>query len=347
MLGEKKLYTIEDLKEGRVAVEFNGVEDSLKDLQNLLKSTFPNTMVFTSGSYKYYHLSNKFEKCWYPTDYKNLPSQLLKDFIKQLTMNKKIIGYKLTKPEYTEAVKAITGCPQFNFENFEKEADNMVIATQKLTDAKVLGLWFEKIYEEEYKVGDWVTVIESKSGFNGELGKTYKIFGWQPKYDNRFYYSEDQTNTICLNAIKVRKATQEEIEEATIKVGNWYYILNREDSALNKGDVVQLTEIKLGSYNNQNYLFGIGGRWLKKESFRPATPQEIKSLKIIIPDSNFEVKIGVNKVTQIEGYDFTKAHWEAAKLLLSHTSGKIGIKFGCSKQFNLDLETVNKVLAKI
>ena len=136
------------------------------------------------------------------------------------TMEKKIIGYKLIKPEYKNAINNILKMPQFEIDILTVDGHKTCISDLK--EAGVLDLWFDKVYEEEYKVGDYVTVIESKFGFNGEEGKTYKIFGWQENHENRFFYEEDGQPTININIVKVRKATPEEIEKAsTIKIGDY------------------------------------------------------------------------------------------------------------------------------
>jgi len=148
--------------------------------------------------------------------------------LKEETMEKKIIGYKLIKPEYKEAVYKITKLTNFsvlekyllpeyktNLESYSKCVDD-------IKDAGVLDLWFEPVYEQEFKVGDYVTVIKAVGGFNGEEGKTYKIFGWQENYENKFYYTEDCQPTINTNEVKVRLATAEEIKAAeTIKIGEY------------------------------------------------------------------------------------------------------------------------------
>jgi hypothetical protein len=133
-------------------------------------------------------------------------------------MEKKIIGYK---------------CPQDLFEGKVKKGELYIKISDsygpKNTPASRLELpkeiveTWEPVYEQEFKVGDYVTVIEAKFGFNGEEGKTYKIFGWQENYENKFYYTEDCQPTINTNEVKVRLATPEEIEKkvSTIKIGEY------------------------------------------------------------------------------------------------------------------------------
>jgi hypothetical protein len=147
---------------------------------------------------------------------------------KEKTMEKKIIGYKLIKPEYKEAALKIvpnsgyllTGMKRFSRKPYIEVNQGTTISDLKR--AGVLDLWFEPVYEEKYKIGDYVTVIEAECGFNGQYGKTYKILGWQPECKNRFYYEENGKSTINIDVVKVRLATPEEIKAAeSIEIGGY------------------------------------------------------------------------------------------------------------------------------
>ena len=131
-------------------------------------------------------------------------------------MEKKIVGYKLIKPEYLDAVHKIAKFAQ-SYTVPELEALiklNMPNSDtiELLKDAGVLDLWFEPVYEEEFKVGDYITVIENpETSFkNGKVGKTYEII----KIDGNCLYYEKH-NSIDSTRVKVRKATPEEIKNAT------------------------------------------------------------------------------------------------------------------------------------
>lgn len=49
--------------------------------------------------------------------------------------------------------------------------------------------------------------------------------------------------------------------------------------------------------------------------------------------------------TNIDGHVFTPEFWQAAKLISEHSKAKIMV--GCSKQFDVSLETINKILDKL
>lgn len=74
------------------------------------------------------------------------------------------------------------------------------------------------------------------------------------------------------------------------------------------------------------------------EWFEPVYEED----KIMI--SNYEV-LFFKAHTTIDGYMFTQQFWEAARIISSNTKAKIMI--GCSKQFDVSLDTINKILNKL
>lgn len=77
-----KKYTIEDLRNGLCAVEYN-LGDSLTDLQELLIKAFPNDDLKPCGGSNYYYASSTHNGRWW-FDWDNslrLPVQPLKDFL--------------------------------------------------------------------------------------------------------------------------------------------------------------------------------------------------------------------------------------------------------------------------
>ena len=68
---------------------------------------------------------------------------------KEKTMEKKIIGYKLIKPEYEKAVNQITGTENLilHSQNYNFQIDS--IAYDRVVKAGVLDLWFEPVYKED------------------------------------------------------------------------------------------------------------------------------------------------------------------------------------------------------
>lgn len=128
--------------------------------------------------------------------------QFQKYVLKQETMEKEIIGYKLIKPEYEGAAAKliyngdkIHGLVQVNSEwNILKEAG-------------VLDLWFEPVFKEEktFKVGDWVS-------FYSEVRS--KIITSQIKDWTAHSYCKLKNGLEPFKHL-IRKATLEEIKNAS------------------------------------------------------------------------------------------------------------------------------------
>lgn len=128
-------------------------------------------------------------------------------------MEKEIIGYKLIKPEYEGALKNIQ--PQWNKKIHEEKGYNVAINSGAYYDFKnagVLKLWFEPVYEEEFKVGDWVTVteVEGDGWLNYCSQRTFKLEKVPTSYWGGIYWGVYEGG---LHA-KFRKATFEEIKAA-------------------------------------------------------------------------------------------------------------------------------------
>jgi len=59
----------------------------------------------------------------------------------------------------------------------------------------------------------------------------------------------------------------------------------------------------------------------------------------------YEVKhFGSYGDTTIDGHEFTKSFWQSAKVVAEHSKAKI--KIGCSHQFDLSLDTINRILER-
>jgi hypothetical protein len=74
-----------------------------------------------------------------------------------------------------------------------------------------------------------------------------------------------------------------------------------------------------------------------------ALEAEIKKLKVgdrAICGNHFD-----SNGTTIDGNLFTKEFWQSAKLISEHSKAKIMV--GCSKQFDVSLETINQILNKL
>jgi hypothetical protein len=200
-------HLIKQLQEGKIAVHNDG---TLEELREVLQYAFPKDNWTTFGGTIYYISSGGTH--WISTDKTNLPSFSVKEFLKEETMEKKIIGYKLTKPEYEKAANQITGTENLilHSQNYNFQIDT--IAYDRVVKAGVLDLWFEPVYEEEkFKVGDWVTTTTEIANCYEKYkkGEVFQLTEIQCEY---VYFSPRQ----AVSKDRIRKATEEEIKKAQI-----------------------------------------------------------------------------------------------------------------------------------
>lgn len=80
---ETQTYTIEDLREGRVAVVNDG---TIQELRKVLKKSFPEDSPEASGSYKYYHRDITITNLWESSPTTDLPTQSVKVFLKEIEL---------------------------------------------------------------------------------------------------------------------------------------------------------------------------------------------------------------------------------------------------------------------
>ena len=176
----------------------------------------------------------------------------IKDKTWIITMEKKIIGYKLTKPEYEKAANQITGAENLISQNYNFQIDS--IAYDRVVKAGVLDLWFEPVYKEEFKVGDWVTTTTEIANCYEKYkkGEVFQLTEIQCEY---VYFSPGQ----AVSKDRIRKATEEEIKKAqSIEIGGYGVKINSIDIEINnvsysKNDLIVLKHLfKQGQIKSLN-----------------------------------------------------------------------------------------------
>jgi len=135
--------------------------------------------------------------------------------------NKKLIGYKLIKKELEKAACQIA-CG--NNAGWALEIITLKDQINKLKEANVLDIWFEPVYENEFKIGDWIYITNSDCGISADIKKGFvgqikeieiestNIYG----YSNIFTYTNGSKSSNRDNCLRL--ATKEEIEKTTEKV---------------------------------------------------------------------------------------------------------------------------------
>jgi hypothetical protein len=183
-----------------------------------------------------------------------------------ITMEKKIIGYKLTKPQYNDSAIRIANLGNRDWEGlidgrFQETVFNYEENLNLLKEAGVLDLWFEPIYEEEkFKVGDYI--YYNYGNVNRTGGVICKIISLENnKVATNIHYNLTSVNELQSgkNSEHIRKATEEEIKKAQIiEIGGYEVKINSIDIEINnvsysKNDLIVLKHLfKQGQIKSLN-----------------------------------------------------------------------------------------------
>lgn len=111
---------------------------------------------------------------WYPNNHnhfrKATKEELINHFTKENMKKDTIIGYKLTKPEYEEAIRNLV---KSQITNYKKEKDLTLKGNRHsiglLEKAGVLSLWFTPIYKQQeqvFKVGNFEVKVKDGKVFH-------------------------------------------------------------------------------------------------------------------------------------------------------------------------------------
>ena len=152
--------------------------------------------------------------------------QFKKYILKQKTMEKELIGYRLKDEKYRNAVNAlIIECGVFSNKILSLNSPKTIAA---LREANVLDVWFEAVYKEEslLKVGDWIYFLESSD--DKPIGAVRKISGVQPDSYNGLQWVNYRDGGFRVGGNgyfeneHYRRATQKEIDEVTkVEIGGY------------------------------------------------------------------------------------------------------------------------------
>jgi len=115
--------------------------------------------------------------------------------------------------------------------------------------------------------------------------------------------------------------------------GSEYYRLGSNGSKENIKSNAYNAEI-----NDKRYILDV----ISYFEFNAAKQLVLAAEKIEIGGYSVEIH---NGSTRISGYEFTKEFWEAALIVSKHQKAKI--KIGCSHQFDLPTETIERILSKL
>lgn len=173
-----KIYTIQELRNAPIQIKVYSQEQAIKLAYAVGSKT--SWKPFNAIYPIYCYLDKYGFPTWNSSENErksDKPTIIEFNQIENFMENKKITGYKLIKPEYRKAVAKIVE-DQIDF--LEEFFDNLFLCNNlnafsitNLEKAKVLDLWFEKVYEKEKQI---VKMYSSNKGeFEIEVvdGKAY------------------------------------------------------------------------------------------------------------------------------------------------------------------------------
>lgn len=103
----QKLYTIQDLRDEKVAVVNDG---TVEELQEVIRIAFGDIGMKPSGDYSYYKRGD-ISTGWLPSNKTNLPTQSVKDFLVQLPKEEKQDPFKELKDQINnQSAKVTVNC---------------------------------------------------------------------------------------------------------------------------------------------------------------------------------------------------------------------------------------------
>ena len=164
------VYTFEQFKEMYLEEEFVlpekwciEVTDENRDILNNYRINIKKYSI-TPITYKYMYKDGSGDSSILFYAKEITFKQFLKYILKQETMKKEIIGYKLVKSEYKGAYKEITGTSNLDrIEDSLGKLNWVDKAIKDLKEAGVLELWFKPNYKEEK------TIVKMYSSNKGEF----------------------------------------------------------------------------------------------------------------------------------------------------------------------------------
>lgn len=134
--------------------------------------------------------------------------QFKKYVLKQEDMDKEIIGYKLKEDceKYIPALDEVCKC--FSFGNHMFDIGSVYY--EAFEEAGVLNLWFEPIFKEKFKVGDWVMETWASSPY-------YNLKAFRIIRINNEIAIYDRQGECKITLSNLRLATSEEIKKTLVE----------------------------------------------------------------------------------------------------------------------------------
>jgi hypothetical protein len=269
--------------------------------------------------------------------------------------NRKIIGYKTPYDLFNGKVKkgdiATTWEVPFGggiLYNFKVEGDNMYSPP---LPKEIVEQW-EPVYEEEFKVGDWVIVksyAQAKEG-NGVrtenlITKLYDASRFDEldvtgmlKRESDFIVKDGSKYFAIRKSHIIRRVTLEEIK---FKVGDWVTFEG------NNNQDPYTTQIQ--GFDKDGWILSEinkpeGGHY-KFIHYRRATPEEIEQVRTI-EIGGVKAEFKDKHLVEFDGYKYSLSEARVVKELMERGQIK-SLNVGCNGQYEVDLKLINKILDEL
>ena len=188
-------------------MENNWCIKGCKELGEYIKSLPKKQIIYGDRTEYYYYLVDN--NYWSGSTCKDANKEVI-TFQQFLKMNKKPIGY-IVKEEYKEVAAKVLGVTTRSFCGKYHFPPNSC-AYNNLQDCQVLDIWCEPVYEESFKVGDIIVIVDPKvtSLCTLEVGDIVQV---KEVRETFVITSKNPRNGGDIKLSGIRHATPEEIEQ--------------------------------------------------------------------------------------------------------------------------------------
>jgi len=205
---------------------------------------------------------------------------------------REIIGYKLKEgcEQYKNAIKALGSSMLFPNEMEYLTVEKNTETIPNLQKAGVLDLWFEPVYKEEFKVGDYIYSLDSSADYKQDV--VYKIETFEDLYNQKNVLvacKGDNNRLATKSKCYFRKATKEEIlQHLTEEAQSKGFVVGAKIDLLGIRGVETITGYGLNDSNDLLYYYTYANN---KVSVKAAAVALYKEPSFNYNDLNVENKL--------------------------------------------------------
>jgi hypothetical protein len=225
---------------------------------------------------------------------------------------------------------------------------NMKTTEEQIKDIeKQLESLKASLVKPNFEVGTWyIATCRGVKGYLIRYNKANEVYG----HDAFEFFTPERGNYLTggvFTSIE-RPATPSEIQEALTKqwekLGTINKVLKTNATGEDGEGAICLNKEYEYDPNTDELRCSVNHSFYKKRIIYSKGKFATIIADEVIKIGGYEVKFEGGHTT-IDGHKFTKEFWEAAKII--STNSKACVKVGCSKQFDVSLDIINKILSKL